>query len=86
MQTAIVVALVLSVQPILAGQPPVERKRVPPVPDSPPPLLQQYDFGGQLRTLEDPGNAPADVKAQFVTPSSSSGPIPRTTIRSPTYR
>ncbi len=36
-----------------------------------PPLLQQYDFGGQLRTLEDSGSLPADVKPQLATPGAS---------------
>ena len=37
-------------------------KRVPPSPENVPPLLQQYDFGGQLRTLEDSGTLPTDVR------------------------
>ena len=48
-------------------QSPVGVKRVPPAaqgqtpPKSVPPLLQQYDFGGQLRALEGSG-LPSDVK------------------------
>ena len=59
MQSKIIVALSLVVLPILSGQPPAGLKRVPPPPESVPPLLQQYDFGGQLRTLEDSGSLPA---------------------------
>lgn len=59
--------------PILAGQPPAESVRLPQPPVSVPPLLQQYDFGAQLRTLENPGSVPLDVKAQSTTPA---GPIP----------
>ena len=59
--------------PILAGQPPAESVRAPQPPVSVPPLLQQYDFGAQLRTLENPGSVPLDVKAQSTTPG---GPIP----------
>jgi P-type conjugative transfer protein TrbG len=77
MQSAIVVTLIFSFLPVLAGQAPTERKRVPPVPDGLPPLLQQYDFGGQLRTLEAPGSPPPDVKAQFATPNTSGGTIPK---------
>lgn len=69
--------LVFSVLPILGGQPPVERKRVQPAPESLPPLLQQYDFGGQLRTLEDPTGLPPDAKPQFAAPGTSVGPVPK---------
>jgi type IV secretion system protein TrbG len=66
-------ALALSaLLPILAGQPPVESERVPHQPMNVPPLLQQYDFGAQLRTLEGSG-VPLDVKPQATSPS---GPIP----------
>ncbi|MGC2222231.1 MAG: hypothetical protein WA624_07625, partial [Methylocella sp.] len=58
-------ALALSaLLPILAGQPPAESVRLPQPPVSVPPLLQQYDFGSQLRTLENSGNLPLDVKIQ----------------------
>jgi len=67
-------ALALSaLLPILAGQTPAESVRAPQPPVSVPPLLQQYDFGAQLRTLENPGSVPLDVKAQPTTPG---GPIP----------
>jgi P-type conjugative transfer protein TrbG len=77
MQTAIVVALGLSVLPILAGQSTVEKKRVPPAPEGLPPLLRQYDFGGQLRTLEDPVSLPPDVTPQLAAPGTSVGPVPK---------
>jgi type IV secretion system protein TrbG len=70
-------ALALSVLPILAGQPPAESKRIAPPPANIPPLLQQYDFGGQLRTLEDPGSVPADVKPQLATPEALKGAVPK---------
>ena len=73
----IIVALALSVLPILSGQPPGGLKRVPPPPKSVLPLLQQYDFGGQLRTLEDPGSLPADVKPELATPGAPSGAVPK---------
>src|ERR1700722_14520076 len=60
--------------PILAGQPPGESVRLPQPPASVPPPLQQYDFGAQLRTLENPSSVPLDVKAQPTTPG---GPIPK---------
>ena len=51
-----VLALALTgLLPILAGQPPGESVRTPQPPVSVPPLLQQYDFGAQLRTLENSG-------------------------------
>src|SRR5258708_37627107 len=77
MQIPIIVTLALSVLPILSGQPPTGLKRVPPPPKSVPPLLQQYDFGGQLRTLEDPGGLPADVKPELATPGAPSGAVPK---------
>ncbi len=67
MQLKIIVAFTLVVLPILSGQPPAGLKRVPP-PENVPPLLQQYDFGGQLRTLEESGSLPADVKPELATP------------------
>jgi len=54
--------------PILAGQPPGESLRAPQPSVSVPPLLQQYDFGSQLRTLENSGSLPPDVKPQPATP------------------
>jgi type IV secretion system protein TrbG len=65
------------------AKPPIGAKRVPPAaqgqtpPKSIPPLLQQYDFSGQLRTLEDSGNLPADVKPEFATPGATSGVVPK---------
>ncbi len=62
--------------PILAGQPPAESGRAPQPPVSVPPLLQQYDFGAQLRTLENPGSVSLDVKAQPTTPGGRI-PVPK---------
>ncbi len=65
------------------SQPPIGVKRVPPAspvqspPKSIPPLLQQYDFGGQLRTLDDSGGLPNDVKPEFATPGAPSGAVPK---------
>jgi type IV secretion system protein VirB9 len=42
-----------------------------------PPLLRQYDFGGQLRTLEDSGGLPIDVKPELATPHSQGGAVPK---------
>jgi type IV secretion system protein VirB9 len=42
-----------------------------------PPLLRQYDFGGQLRTLEDFGGLPVDVKPEIATPRSQGGAVPK---------
>src|SRR5260370_35072725 len=42
-----------------------------------PPLLQQYDFGGQLRTLEDSGSLPAEVRPELATPGATSGAVPK---------
>src|SRR5271170_6966399 len=73
-----IVALTLVVLPILSGQPPpAGLKRMPPPPQSVPPLLQQYDFGSQLRTLEDSGRLPADVKPELATPGPSNGAVPK---------
>lgn len=58
--------------PILAGQqPPIKSKRVPQAPANVPPVLQQYDFGAQLQTLENPGSLPGDAKPQPVMPGQS---------------
>ena len=54
--------------PILAGQTPAQSERAPRPPVSVPPLLQQYDFGAQLRTLENPGSLPLGVTPQPATP------------------
>ncbi|HEX4136090.1 MAG TPA: P-type conjugative transfer protein TrbG [Bryobacteraceae bacterium] len=72
----------LSAQSPSPAQPPIGVKRVPPAaqgqtPTTIPPLLQQYNFGGQLRTLEDSGSLPADVKPEFATPAVPSGPVPK---------
>jgi P-type conjugative transfer protein TrbG len=81
MQILMITALAVSVVPILAGQPPVERKRVPPSFETVPPLLQQYDFGAQLRTLEDPINLPIntrdDVKPQLAAPGAANQTVPK---------
>lgn len=76
MQIFIVTALSLSVVPILTGQPPVEIKRLPP-PDNIPPLLQQYDFGAQLRTLEDPIQLPSNGKPQIASLGASNPTVPK---------
>jgi type IV secretion system protein VirB9 len=39
--------------------------------------LQQYDFGGQLRTLEDSGSLPGNVKPEIVIPGATSGAVPK---------
>ena len=77
MKISILFALALSFVPVLAGQPPAGLKRVPPPPESVSPLLQQYDFGSQLRTLEDSGSLPADVKPELATPGVPSGAVPK---------
>jgi type IV secretion system protein TrbG len=77
MQSKIIVTITLVVLPILSGQPPAKSKRVPPPPESVPPLLQQYDFGSQLRTLEDAGSLPADVNPELATPGAPSGVVPK---------
>jgi len=68
--------ITLSIVPILSAQPPAGVKRVPPPPKSVPPLLQQYDFGGQLRTLEDPTILPSTVMPELATPTVSNGAAP----------
>jgi type IV secretion system protein VirB9 len=68
MQLNMIVPLTLVVLPILSGQPSTGLKRVTPPPGSVPPLFEQYDFGGQLRTLEDSGGLAAGVKPELVTP------------------
>src|SRR5277367_4699737 len=78
MQPKIIVALALFLLPILSGQqPPAGSKRVPATPRSVPPLLQQYDFGGQLQTLEDSGRLPSDVKPELATPGVPSAAVPK---------
>src|SRR3984885_14387698 len=77
MESKIIVALSLVVLPILSGQSPARLKRVPPPPESVPPLVQQYDFGGQLRTLENSGSLPSDVKPELGTPGVPSGAVPK---------
>jgi type IV secretion system protein VirB9 len=39
--------------------------------------LQQYDFSGQLRTLEDTGSLPEDVKPEFVTHGATGAAVPK---------
>jgi P-type conjugative transfer protein TrbG len=76
MHIFIVTALALSVVPILTGQPPVKTKRISP-PDHIPALLQQYDFGAQLRTLEVPVNLPSDGKPQLASPGDPNPAVPK---------
>jgi type IV secretion system protein VirB9 len=68
--------LTLSILPILSAQPQAGVKRVPPPPKNVPPLLQQYDFGGQLRTLEDPATLPSTVMPELATSTVSNGAAP----------
>jgi type IV secretion system protein VirB9 len=76
-------AWMLSAQSQPPAQPPVGVKRVPQAApgNTPPkniaPLLQQYDFSGQLRTLEDSGSLPVDVKPELSTPGAPSGAVPK---------
>jgi type IV secretion system protein VirB9 len=57
-------------------------KRVPPAapgqttPKNVPPLLQQYDFGGQLRALDGSG-LPTDVKPELLVPGGPTGTAPK---------
>jgi type IV secretion system protein VirB9 len=77
MQIPFVAVFGLIAVPIFAGQPPVPTKRVPPAPENLPPLLQQYDFGGQLRTLEDPSNLSKDLALQAAPSDGVSGAVPK---------
>ena len=72
MQISIAFALALSVLSIAAGQSPVKTKRVPST-DNAPPLLQQYNFGAQLKTLEDPAGGPGEVTPQLAAPGAHAG-------------
>lgn len=73
----------LSAQSQTPSQSPVGVKRMPQVgpgktpPKNVPALLQQYDFGGQLRTLEDSSSLPTDAKPEFVIPGATSGAVPK---------
>lgn len=42
-----------------------------------PPLLQQYDFGGQLQTLSDPNSLPIEAKPEFAIPGATGGAVPK---------
>jgi hypothetical protein len=80
--TTISSAWMLSAQSQPPPQAPIGVKRVPPAvqgqpPPNMPPLLQQYDFGGQLRTLEDSGSLPNDVRPELATPGATSGAVPK---------
>lgn len=78
MQSQYFLVVVLSAAlPILAGQAPAESKRPAQPPTNVPPLLQQYDFGAQLRTLENAGSVPVDVKPQPATLGPPIGPVPK---------
>ena len=76
-------AWMLSAQSQPPAQPPVGVKRVPKAAPGKtptkniPPLLQQYDFGGQVRTLEDSASLPAEVKPEFAIPGADSGVVPK---------
>jgi type IV secretion system protein TrbG len=76
-------AWMLSAQSQPPPQPPIGVKRVPPAaqgqqpPKNIPPVLQQFDFGGQLRTLEDSGSLPNDVRPELATPGATSGAVPK---------
>jgi type IV secretion system protein TrbG len=72
----IIVALTLSFLPILCAQPPAGANRTPP-PKNTPPILQQYDFGGQLRTLEDPNILPNTVTPELAAPAAPNGAAPK---------
>ena len=67
---------------ILSAQPAVEPRRVLPpknIPPLIPPLLQQYDFGAQVRTLEgtDLSAPPTQVKPELTAPTTSNTPVPK---------
>ena len=70
-------AWMLSAQSQPSAQPPIEVKSVPSAaqgrtpPQNIPPLLQQYDFGSQLRTLEDSGSLPNNVKPETSSPGAA---------------
>jgi hypothetical protein len=76
-------AWMLSAQSQPSAQPPIGVKPVPSAaqgrtaPQNIPPLLQQYDFSSQLRTLEDSGSLPNDVKPETSTPGAASGAVPK---------
>jgi type IV secretion system protein VirB9 len=73
----IIVALAFGILPILSAQPLAGVKRVPPPAKGVPPLLQQYDFGGQLRTLEDPNALSSTVAPDLTTHTSPNGGVPK---------
>ncbi len=72
-----------SAQSQSVAQPQTGVKRVPKpppaqvLPKNIPPILQQYDFGSQVRTLEDSGSLPADVRPEFVIPGATGGVVPK---------
>ena len=73
----------LSAQSSPPVEPPASVKRVPPAaqggtrPKDIQPLLQQYDFGSQIRTLEAPDNLPVVAKPEGTKPGASNGPVPK---------
>src|SRR5580693_4274955 len=69
--------LTLSILPILSAQPPAGVKRVAPQAKDVPPFLQQYDFGGQLRTLENPDTLPNAVTPELAEPTVPNGSVPK---------
>jgi P-type conjugative transfer protein TrbG len=58
---------------VFLAQPPANPKRDQVPSKNIPPLLRQYDFGNQLRTLEDPASTPAQIKPELVAPSTATG-------------
>src|ERR1700680_226641 len=74
------IVITLSLSWILSAQspaqPPVGTIRVPPAASGQTPQ-QQYDLGGQPRTLEDPGSVPANVKPELAAPGSAGGAVPK---------
>jgi type IV secretion system protein TrbG len=72
----IIGALTLGLLPTLCAQPPAGANRTPP-PKNVPPILQQYDFGGQLRTLEDPNSSPNTVTPELAAPAVPNGAVPK---------
>ncbi len=78
----IVTTILLASVWMLSAQPQVSATRVPqaaPEQTKPniPPLLQQYDFGAQLQTLNDSSSSLPDAKPEFVIPGTTGGAVPK---------